>query len=157
MSQKSKASKPDAAQQSDESEGITLERPAKPDPGPKGPSDAGRFTTDKQVQRHSDLTDINLRETVGQDLISLVHFWMAGVLVILVYQIYRSEVGLSTTTLSVLLTTTTLNVTGLLYIVAKYVFPDEKTPSVPTRPRPTKAVPVSTEDCPVEEPPGQPG
>jgi hypothetical protein len=65
------------------------------------------------------------RKAVGHRLIGTVQAWLIGVFLLLLWQGFGSKIGffsLPETTLNTLLVTTTVNLIGLLYVIARYLY-----------------------------------
>lgn len=71
------------------------------------------------------------RKAVGGRLVTLVQAWLIGVFLILFWQGFGSRIGffgLSDGVLKTLLVTTTANLIGLLFVIARYLYNEKRIP-----------------------------
>jgi len=76
------------------------------------------------------------RKAVGQRLVGIVRAWLVGVFVLLMAHGLGSASGvfaLPEVVLNTLLVTTTVNLIGLLYVIARYLYNDKWIPGLRTR------------------------
>lgn len=75
--------------------------------------------------------DRQQRKSIGQRLIGIVQAWLIGVFLLLLWQGFGSKIGffgLPESVLNTLLVTTTVNLVGLLYVIARYLYNDKWIP-----------------------------
>lgn len=76
-------------------------------------------------------TDTNLRKHITYSFIIQISIWLAGVLSVLYFNNYLFKLKLSDPVLITLLTTSTLNVIGMMMIILKNLFPIQTEPPRP--------------------------
>jgi len=83
-----------------------------------------------QAQVKSVHQDINERKKYASNIYRLICFWVFGLLLVVCLSSWSVKTKFNTPTavLLALVGSTTLNVLGLFYIVAHYLFPDPCTP-----------------------------
>lgn len=80
--------------------------------------------------------DIDERKKYASKIFTLICYWVAGLLIVVCFSSWSAITRFNTPTsvLLALVGSTTLNVLGLFYIVAHYLFPDRGQREIPSEP-----------------------